>query len=187
MQRRQGAGSRADRLLVRLAAWPVWSRGTARSPGRRLATQSVSAALQRWQAVAEVDAVSLTVLEKGEEEEPEHAHRVPVPDGGVYSDLAGGELAGASEKSECRDERGDAEEKVSGVCNCDEVEKVAACAGVEQHVLCAKLGPGNPLAGEKECAERQSAGEPDRRAAGGGSAEAEPLVHQGCLAKNGAP
>src|ERR1700759_5567682 len=165
MQRRQGARSRADRLLVRLAAWRVWSRGTARSLGRRRATQSASAALQRWQAVAEVGAGLLPLPEKGEEEEPEYAHRVPIPDGGVYSDLAGGELAGAGEKSECGDERGNTKEKVSGVGDGDEVKEVAACAGVEQHVLCAKLGPGDPLAGEKECPEGESGGEPDRGAA----------------------
>src|ERR1700753_885420 len=51
-------------------------------------------------------------------------------------------------------------------------------------MLCAKLGPGDPLAGEKECPEGKSGGEPDRGAAGGGSPEAEPLVHQVRLAKH---
>src|SRR5215472_13809881 len=88
----------------------------------------------------------LAVLKKGEEEEPEHAHCVPVPDGGVHRDLPRGELAGAREEAQRRDQCGDADEKVRRVRDGDQVEKVTTGVGVEEDMLRGELRPGDPLA-----------------------------------------
>ena len=54
---------------------------------------------------------SLAEFQEEEEEDPEDAHGVPVPDGGVDEDLAGGERAGELQGGERGDEGGDAEER----------------------------------------------------------------------------
>ncbi len=69
------------------------------------------------------------------------------------------------EEGERGDERGDAEEEVGGVCDGDEVEEVAARVGVEEDVLRGELCPGDPLAGEEECAESERGREPEGGAA----------------------
>ena len=58
---------------------------------RSLAKESILAVF-RMEALMGVLG-SLAVLEEGEEKDPQQAHGVPVPDGGVNDDLAGGELA----------------------------------------------------------------------------------------------
>jgi hypothetical protein len=77
----------------------------------------------------------LAVFEEEEEEDPEEAHDVPVPDGGVYQDLAGGEGVGELEGCERGNQAYDAEEEMDGVGDGDEVEEVAAGVGAEEDVL----------------------------------------------------
>jgi len=60
---------------------------------------------------------------------------VPVPDCGVYEDLAGGELAGALQLNQRDDQGADAEDEVDGVGDGDEVEEVAAAVGMVKDVL----------------------------------------------------
>lgn len=128
---------------------------------------------------------SLAVLEEEEEEDPEGSHDVPVPDGGVDEDLAGGERARELEGRQCGDEAADAEEQMHGVGDGDEVEEVAARVGAKEDVLRGELIPGDPLTGEEEGTEEQSEREPDGGSAGDGAADAEPLVHGILFAEHG--
>ena len=111
---------------------------------------------------------------------------MPVPDGGVYEDLAGEHAAGAVKTDECGDERADAYEEMQRVGDRDEVEEFAAGVGAEEDVLGGELAPGHPLAGEEDEAEYEGDGEPKGGTAGGGAAEADPLVHDVVLVEHGA-
>jgi len=111
---------------------------------------------------------------------------VPVPDGGVYEDLAGEHAAGAVQADEGGDEGSDADEEMQRMGDCDEVEELAAGVGAEEDVLGGELAPGHPLAGEEDDAEREGDGEPEGGAAGGRAAEADPLVHDVVLVEHGA-
>ena len=111
---------------------------------------------------------------------------MPVPDGGVYEDLAGEHAAGAVQADEGGDEGSDADEEMQRMGDCDEVEEFAAGVGAEEDVLGGELAPGHPLAGEEDEAEREGDGEPEGGAARGGTAEADPLVHDVVLVEHGA-
>ena len=80
---------------------------------------------------------------------------MPVPDGGIDEDLAGGEGAGELEGCESDDEGDDAEDEMHGMGDGDEVEEVAAGVGAKEDVLGGELVPGDPLAGEEEDTERE--------------------------------
>src|ERR1700728_879912 len=123
------------RLAERTAAWPACCLGIARSPARgRL----------RWKCKtqpADTASASLEKLQQHEEEYPECAHRVPVPDGGVDEDLASGELSRRAQIHERRDQPGEAEEEMRRVRNREDVEEVAARIGAQKNLLRGQLLP----------------------------------------------
>ena len=122
----------------------------------------------------------LSSLEEGqqcEEEEPEDAHRVPVPGDTVDHDLAGFERARDVQADQRGDEAKDAEDEVDSVDPSDQVEEVAAGVGEEEDVLGGKLYPSNPLTDEKDDTENDGRGHPGDGGASDGLAQAEPLVH----------
>lgn len=129
---------------------------------------------------------SLEEDQQGEEEEPEEAHRVPVPRGAVDHDLPGFERARGVEADQRGDEAEDAEDEVDSVDSGDEVEEMAAGVGEEEDVLQGELGPGDPLADEEDDAQNDGSGDPGDGGAGDGLAQAEPLVHDVDLVEHAA-
>ena len=121
---------------------------------------------------------SLEEDEEGEEKYPEHAHGVPVPSGAVHDDLAEFDAAQDEHGGERSGESDDAKQQMESVDAGDEVEEVAArVRRVVVEALLDELLPGDPLAGEEERAEDKGGDQPRSSALDGGTAEAEPLVH----------
>ena len=91
--------------------------------------------------------ILLEEREQGEEEDPEHPHRVPVPRSTVYENLAVFHLAGRIEGVERGNQEAQAHEEMDRVGVGDQVEKMAALTGGEEYVLQRELMPGHRLAG----------------------------------------
>ena len=79
--------------------------------------------------------ISLEEGQKGEEEDPEKPHGVPVPGYPVYQNLAALQVAGDVKAYERGNEGCDSEEEMEGVNAGDEIEEVAALIASEVNVL----------------------------------------------------
>src|ERR1700744_2769837 len=113
---------------------------------------------------------SLAEDEHAEKEDPEDAHGVPIPGSTVDYDLSQLDTTEEDQGQHRAAESGDAKQQVQTVGSGDEVEEVATRVGGKEDALRHQLFPRNPLPGEKQCAQKDSCGQPGSGAADRGTA-----------------
>src|ERR1035438_8505177 len=115
-----------------------------------------------------------------QQQQPNKAHGLPVPCGGVHGDLAEVDALDPAQRAQAEDESRDADEQVGGVQAGEEIEEGSGRGGklVEGKASRRKLPPGHPLSGEKERAQRERCPQPGKGAIQRWPAHAQPLLQR---------